>query len=310
MKVFRIIVSILLAVISVAAVGMTVLSGLDAPEDPKKITDTTPLIKDVATVEEGIEQFGNEISKQIGEGMLTLEEIEAEEAKLKETQKVHIPAYEAKVAAKQEAYDAATATMAELGDPKKLNSRQKKQYDAAEAVVVDYKATNDTLQIYKTNVDIMKENIAASVEANKLAKADGENAAALATSVSNTIYWCYILFGIIIVIAIISLCADLYISFAQNWKKTLIKLLVGIGIITAIYFIAKIIVAGHGWHEGHVLKDAAGYDLGLGTDPATREVFGPRDYAIADFSLIICYIVAGVAGVSAVVSLIIGIFKR
>ena len=309
MKVFRIIVSILLAVLSVAAVGMTVLSGLDAPEDPKKITDTTPLVKNVATVEEGIEQFGNEISKQIGEGMLTLEEIEAEEAKLKETETVHIPAYEAKLDQKKEAYLTAEATINELGD-KNLNAKQKKEREAAEAVIADYKATNDTLQIYRTNVDIMKENIAASVEANKLAKADGESAAALATSVSNTIYWCYVLLGIIIVIAIISLIADLVISFAQNWKKTLIKLLVGIGIIAAIYVIAKVIVASHGWHEGHVLKDAAGYDLGLGTDPATREVFGADDYAIADFSLIICYIVAGVAVVSAAVSVIIGIFKR
>lgn len=309
MKVFRIIVSILLAVLSVAAVGMTVLSGLDAPEDPKKITDTTPLVKNVATVEEGIEQFGNEISKQIGEGMLTLEEIEAEEAKLKETETVHIPAYEAKLDQKKEAYLTAEATINELGD-KNLNAKQKKEREAAEAVIADYKATNDTLQIYKTNVDIMKENIAASVEANKLAKADGESAAALAASVSNTIYWCYVLFGIIIVIAIISLIADLVISFAQNWKKTLIKLLVGIGIVAAIYAIANVIVAGHGWHEGHVLKDAAGYDLGLGTDPATREVFGADDYAIADFSLIICYIVAGVAVVSAAVSVIIGIFKR
>jgi hypothetical protein len=309
MKVFRIIVSILLAVLSVAAVGMTVLSGLDAPEDPKKITDTTPLVKNVATVEEGIEQFGNEISKQIGEGMLTLEEIEAEEAKLKETETVHIPAYEAKLDQKKEAYLTAEATINELGD-KNLNAKQKKEREAAEAVIADYKATNDTLQIYRTNVDIMKENIAASVEANKLAKADGESAAALATSVSNTIYWCYVLLGIIIVIAIISLFADLVISFAQNWKKTLIKLLVGIGIVAAIYFIAKVIVVSHDWHEGHVLKDAAGYDLGLGTDPATREVFGPKDYAIADFSLIICYIVAGVTVVSAAVSVIIGIFKR
>jgi hypothetical protein len=308
MKVFRIIVSILLAVGSVAVVGLAVLRGMDAPEG-KKITDATPLVQNVATTEDGIEKFGNEISMMIGDDMLTREEIEAEQAKLQETETVHIPAYEAKVAEKKAAAEAAEATIKELGD-KNLNARQKKERAAAEAVVADFKATNDTLEIYKNNVVIMKENIAASIEANDVAKAQGEGAAALATSVSNTIYWCYALFAIILIIAVISACADLFISFAQNWKKALIKLVAGVAILVVVYFIANAFVTGHGWHEGNVLKDAAGYDLGLGTDPATREVFGANDYAIADFSLIICYIVAGAAILSAVISVIIGFFKK
>jgi hypothetical protein len=308
MKVFRIIVSILLAVGSVAVIGLAVLRGMDAPEG-KKITDATPLVQNVATTEEGIEKFGNEISMMIGDDMLTREEIEAEQAKLQETETVHIPAYEAKVAEKKAAAEAAEATIKELGD-KNLNARQKKERAAAEAVVADFKATNDTLEIYKNNVVIMKENIAASIEANDVAKAQGEGAAALATSVSNTIYWCYALFAIILIIAIISACADLFISFAQNWKKALIKLVAGLAILGAVAAIAYFVTKSHGWEDGRTLKDAAGYDLGLGTDPATREVFGANDYAIADFSLIICYIVAGAAILSAVISVIIGFFKK
>lgn len=308
MKVFRIIVSILLAVLSVAAIGWAVLAGMNAPEG-KKITDATPLVQNVATTDEGIEQFGNEISMMIGDDMLTLEEIEAEEAKLKETETVHIPAYEAKLDQKKEAYLTAEATINELGD-KNLNAKQKKEREAAEAVIADYMVTNDTLLIYKANVDIMKENIAASIEANETAKADGQNAAALATSVSYTIYWCYALLAIILFIAIISACADLFIGFAQNWKKALIKLVAGVVIVIAIYFVAMFFVDSHGWHEGAVLKDAAGYDLGLGTDPATREVFGASDYRIADFSIIIAYIVGGAAILSAVFAVIIGFFKK
>lgn len=308
MKVFRIIVSILLAVVSVAAIGWAVLAGMNAPEG-KKITDATPVVQNVATAEEGIEQIGNEIAMMIGDDMLTPEEIEAEQAKLNETETVHIPAYEAKVAEKKAAAEAAEATIKELGD-KNLNARQKKERAAAEAVVADFKATNDTLEIYKNNVVIMKDNIAASIEANETAKADGQNAAALATSVSYTIYWCYALLAIILIIAIISACADLFIGFAQNWKKALIKLVVGVVIVVAIYFVAMFFVDSHGWHEGKVLKDAAGYDLGLGTDPATREVFGASDYRISDFSIIIAYIVGGAAILSAVISVIIGFFKK
>jgi hypothetical protein len=242
--------------------------------------------------------------------MLTEEGIVEEQAKLEETKNVHIPAYEAKVAAKAEAKAAAEQEIAKLGELKSLNAKQKKQLEAANAVVADYKATADTLQIYRDNVVIMEDNIAASIEANKNAKIDGENAVALAGSVSNTIYWCYALLAIIVVIAIISALADLFIGFAQNWKKALVKMVLGVAIVGAIAAVAYYVAAGHGWAEGHTLKDAAGYDLGLGTDPATREVFGAQDYMISDISLIICYVVAGGAIASAVLSVIIGFFKK
>ena len=309
MKVFRIIVSILLAVGSVAAVGLAVMNGMKAPES-SKITNSTPLVQNVATVDEGIEKLGEVFASQIGEDMLTEEAIVEEQAKLDRTVNEFIPAYEAKVAAKEDRYNAAQAEIAQLGELKSLNAKQKKQLKDAEAVVADYKATADTLNIYKTNVEIMEDNIAASKLANENAKIDGENAAALAKSVSNTIYWCYALFAIILVIAVFSACADLFISFAQNWKKALIKLVVGVAIVGIIYVVANYFVGTHGWLEGNTLKDAAGYDLGLGTDPATRQVFGASDYIKADFGLIVCYIVAGAAVLSAVISVVIGFFKK
>ena len=309
MKVFRIIVSILLAVGSVAAVGLAVMNGMKAPES-SKITNSTPLVQNVATVDEGIEKLGEVFASQIGEDMLTEEAIVEEQAKLDRTVNEFIPAYEAKVAAKEDRYNAAQAEIAQLGELKSLNAKQKKQLKDAEAVVADYKATADTLNIYKTNVEIMEDNIAASKLANENAKIDGENAAALAKSVSNTIYWCYALFAIILVIAVFSACADLFISFAQNWKKALIKLVAGVAIVGIIYVVASYFVGTHGWLEGNTLKDAAGYDLGLGTDPATREVFGASDYIKADFGLIVCYIVAGAAVLSAVISVVIGFFKK
>ena len=309
MKIFRLIVTVLLVLGSALTIGMAVMDGMKAPES-SKITNSTPLVQNVATVEEGIQKLGDVFASQIGEDMLTEEGIVEEQAKLEETLNVHIPAYKAKVEAKAEAKAVAEQEIAQLGEQKSLNAKQKKQLESANAVVADYKATADTLQIYRDNVVIMEDNIAASIEANKNAKIDGENAVALAGSVSNTIYWCYALLAIIVVIAIISACADMFISFAQNWKKALVKMVVGVVLIGAIGAIAYYVAAGHGWAEGNTLKDAAGYDLGLGTDPATREVFGTQDYMISDISLIICYVVAGGAIVSAVLSVIIGFFKK
>ena len=309
MKIFRLIVVVLLVVGSALTVGMAVMDGLKAPES-SKITNSTPLVQDVATVEDGIQKLGDVFANQIGEDMLTEEGIVEEQEKLALTVNEHIPAYEAKVANKQAGYDAAQQEIAKLGELKTLNARQKKQLKDAEAVVADYKATADTLQIYRDNVVIMEDNIASSIKANENAKIDGENAVALATSVSNTIYWCYALLAIILVIAIVSALTDLFINFAQNWKKALVKMILGVVLVGGIGAIAYYVAAGHGWAEGHTLKDAAGYDLGLGTDPATREVFGATDYMVGDITLVVCYIVAGGAILSAVLSVIIGFFKK
>jgi hypothetical protein len=282
---------------------------MEAPESTK-ITNSTPLVQNVATTGEGIEMLSDVIATQIGDDMLTPEGIAEEQTKLEETLNVHIPAYEAKVAQKEEAKVAAEQEIAKLGELKSLNASQKKQLKNAEAVVADYKATADTLNIYTENVKIMQDNIAASQLANNNAKMEGESAAALASSVSMTMMWCYILVGLIVLIALISLFTDLAISFSQNWKKTLIKMVAGLAILGAVAAVAYFVTKGHGWEDGRTLKDAAGYDLGLGTDPATREVFGAADYIKADFGLIVCYIVAGAAVLSAVISVVIGFIKK
>ena len=81
--------------------------------------------------------------------------------------------------------------------------------------------------------------------------------------------------------------------------------LVVVGVIAIAYFIAS----GNGWTEGHTLKDAAGYDLGIGTDLATRKVFGPFEYMMADTSIIVTYITIAGAALAAVFSAIRGIYK-
>ena len=102
MKIFRLIVTVLLVLGSALTIGMAVMDGMKAPES-SKITNSTPLVQNVATVEEGIQKLGDVFASQIGEDMLTEEGIVEEQAKLEETKNVHIPAYEAKVAAKAEA---------------------------------------------------------------------------------------------------------------------------------------------------------------------------------------------------------------
>jgi hypothetical protein len=212
MKIFRLIITALLVVGSALTVGLTVMRGMEAPESTK-ITNSTPLVQNVATTGEGIEMLSDVIATQIGDDMLTPEGIAEEQTKLEETLNVHIPAYEAKVAQKEEAKVAAEQEIAKLGELKSLNASQKKQLKNAEAVVADYKATADTLNIYTENVKIMQDNIAASQLANNNAKMEGESAAALASSVSMTMMWCYILVGLIALIAVFSLFGDLAISF-------------------------------------------------------------------------------------------------
>ncbi len=302
MKIFRIILLIALLLGSVAVAGWLCLVGVGAPEN-SKITGSTTAVQNAATVEEGVAMMGEFVANQIGDDMLTLEQIEAEEAKLKETQEVHIPAYEAKVAEKKAAAEAAEATIKELGD-KNLNARQKKERAAAEAVVADFKATNDTLQIYKTNVDIMKENIAASKVANKNAVVEGENMIALANATSVVMIWGYILFGLIILLAI----ASVILGWIQN-PKTLISVAIVGAIAAVVVGVAYYFAVSHGWNDGIRLQDAAGYDLGIGTDPATREVFGAKDYMIADISITICYIVAGMTGVAVLFAFFGRLFK-
>jgi hypothetical protein len=258
----------------------------------------------VKSTKEGIEKLGEIFESQIGDDMLDKDGIKAEQEKLNKTINEHIPAYEAKVAAKEDAKAKAEADLAMLGELKSLNAKQKKQLKEAEAVVADYKATVDTLNIYKSNVDIMKGNIENSIKANDEAKVNAENVIALSNAVSSTMFWAYALVGILVFLIFVSWI----LGMIQNPKSLVKTLLFGL-IAAAVVGVAYFVASTHGWADGETLKDAAGYDLGIGTDPATRTVFGTFEYMISDTSIIIAYIVGGGALVAALFSVIRGYFK-
>ena len=87
------------------------------------------------------------------------------------------------------------------------------------------------------------------------------------------------------------------------------KTFVSVCVVAAVVAVAYFISTTHGWTDGATLKDAAGYDLGLGTDPATRTVFGPFEYMMADASIWVTYITFAGAAFAAIFSAIRGIFK-
>lgn len=301
MKTLRLIVISILAIVSVGVAAWTIAVGVKAPA---KIANNTPLVQNVKTTEEGIEKLGKIFESQIGDDMLDQEGIKAEQEKLNKTINEHIPAYEAKVAAKEDAKAKAEAELAMLGELKSLNAKQKKQLKEAEAVVADYKATVDTLNIYKSNVDIMKGNIENSIKANDEAKVNAENVIALSNAVSSTMFWAYALVGILVFLIFVSWILGM-IQNPKSLVKTLLFGLIAAVVVGVAYFVAST----HGWADGETLKDAAGYDLGIGTDPATRKVFGTFEYMISDTSIIIAYIVGGGALVAALFSVIRGYFK-
>ena len=310
---------LLFALVSVAMVAWAIVAGMSAP-DSAKIANSTPLVQQfdaegnavnteddqpvpVTTTSEGIRALGIIFANQLEEGILPESAIEEEIAKRAQIIEETIPAYEQKVEAAREAGLAAEKTVAELKG-QRLNGAQKKKLAAAEAKAAEFKALNDTLAQYRENIVIMQENIDASVRANAQAKTDGENMVALANAVNWNLIWFYFMI-------VFAVC---FILFAAVWnmllnagglKKTIISLFVVAGVIAIAYFIA----GGNGWTEGHTLKDAAGYDLGLGTDPTTRTVFGPFEYMIADTSILVTYITFAGAALAAVFSAIRGIYK-
>jgi hypothetical protein len=88
--------------------------------------------------------------------------------------------------------------------------------------------------------------------------------------------------------------------FVSEASGVVVAVVVGVA-----YFLAR----SNGWAEGHTLKDAAGYDLGIGTDPATRTVFGTFEYMMADTSILVTYITFAGAALAAILSAVRGIFK-
>ena len=308
------------AAVTVVMVAWAIIVGSAAPES-SKIANTTPLVQQfdadgnamnteddqpvpVSTTGEGIRALGIIFTNQLPEGTLTLAGIEDEKAKLANTIEEIIPQYEQKVADKREAALEAQAKIAELKEVKRLNYNQKKQLAAAEAVEAEFKALNDTLAQHRENVTIMEENIAASIKANDEAKAAGENMVALANAIHWNLVWFYFMMVFAICFIIFAAVSDMMLN-AGGLKKTLVAVV----IVAVVVGVSYVLASGHGWAEGHTLKDAAGYDLGLGSDLATRKVFGTFEYMMADTSILVTYITFAGAALAAVFSAIRGIYK-
>ena len=308
------------ALVSIAMVAWAIAAGWNAP-DSAKIANSTPLVQQydadgyavnteddqpvpVSTTEDGIRALGIIFTNQLGEGILTWDAIEAEQEKLAMTVNELVPAYEQKVSDAREAALEAQATVEALKAKKSLNAAEKRKLAAAEGVQANFKALNDTLNQHRENVAIMEENIAASIKANEEAKANGENMVALANAIHWNLMWFYFLMVFAIAFIIMSALFNLFLN-AGGLKKTLLSLVVVVAIVAIAYVVAN----GNGWAEGHTLKDAAGYDLGIGTDPATRTVFGAFEYMVADTSILVTYITFAGAALAAVLSAVRGIFK-
>lgn len=304
------------ALVSVAMVAWAIVAGWNAP-DSAKIASSTPLVQKfdangvavnteddqpvpVESAQEGIEALGIIFANQLDEGILTLDAIEAEKEKLANTIEKLIPQYEKKVSDNREAALEAQTKIEELKDKK----GSKKALEEAEKVVADFKALNDTLNQHKENVTIMEENIAASIKANEVAKADGENMVALATAIHWNLMWFYFLMVFAICFIVMSAIWNMMLN-AGGLKKTILALVVVVVVVAVSYFVAS----SNGWTEGATLKDAAGYDLGIGTDPATRTVFGTFEYMVADTSILVTYITFAGAALAALFSAIRGIYK-
>lgn len=304
------------ALVSVAMVAWAIVAGWNAP-DSAKIASSTPLVQKfdangvavnteddqpvpVESAQEGIEALGIIFANQLDEGILTLDAIEAEKEKLANTIEKLIPQYEKKVSDNREAALEAQTKIEELKDKK----GSKKALEEAEKVVADFKALNDTLNQHKENVTIMEENIAASIKANEAAKAEGENMVALATAIHWNLMWFYFLMVFAVCFIVMSAIWNMMLN-AGGLKKTILALVVVVVVVAVSYLVAS----GNGWTEGATLKDAAGYDLGIGTDPATRTVFGTFEYMVADTSILVTYITFAGAALAALFSAIRGIYK-
>ena len=308
------------ALVSVAMVAWAIAAGWNAP-DSAKIANSTPLVQQfdadgnavnteddqpvpVATASEGIRALGIIFANQLDEGVLTLDAIEAEQEKLNNTVNEVIPAYEQKVSDAREAALEAQATVEALKAKKSLNSVEKRKLAEAEGVQANFKALNDTLNQHRENVSIMEENIAASIKANEAAQQNGDNMVALGNAIHWNLMWFYFLMVFAVAFIVISAFFNLFLN-AGGLKKTVLSLVVVAVVVGVAYFLAR----SNGWAEGHTLKDAAGYDLGIGTDPATRTVFGTFEYMMADTSILVTYITFAGAALAAILSAVRGIFK-
>ena len=308
------------ALVSVAMVAWAIAAGWNAP-DSAKIANSTPLVQQfdadgnavnteddqpvpVTSAEDGIRALGIIFANQLDEGVLTLDAIEAEQEKLDMTVNELIQSYEQKFSDAREAALEAQSTVEALKAKKSLNSVEKRKLAEAEGVQANFKALNDTLNQHRENVSIMEENIASSIKANEAAQLNGDNMVALGKAIHWNLMWFYFLMVFAVAFIVISAFFNLFLN-AGGLKKTVLSLVVVAVVVGVAYFLAR----SNGWAEGHTLKDAAGYDLGIGTDPATRKVFGTFEYMIADTSILVTYITFAGAALAAILSAVRGIFK-
>ena len=233
-----------------------------------------------------------------------MDAIEAEQEKLALTVNELIPSYEQKVSDAREAALEAQSTVEALKAKKSLNSVEKRKLAEAEGVQANFKALNDTLNQHRENVSIMEENIATSIKANEAAQLNGDNMVALGKAIHWNLMWFYFLMVFAVAFIVISAFFNLFLN-AGGLKKTVLSLVVVAVVVGVAYFLAR----SNGWAEGHTLKDAAGYDLGIGIDPATRKVFGTFEYMMADTSILVTYITFAGAALAAILSAVRGIFK-
>ena len=178
---------------------------------------------------------------------------------------------------------------------------KKKYYQAAVSkILIERAATRIVVTIYTARPGVIIGKGGAEVEVMKkeLAKLTGGKA------ISINIMWFYFLMVFAICFIVMSAIWNMMLN-AGGLKKTILALVVVVVVVAVSYFVAS----SNGWTEGATLKDAAGYDLGIGTDPATRTVFGTFEYMVADTSILVTYITFAGAALAALFSAIRGIYK-
>lgn len=318
MKNLNKIVFIIIAVISVCLMGYAIYVGAQAPES-SKIAGNIALVQQfdeegnavmdengkpvpVQSTNEGIEAlksvFANQY-KNADDGILYGEALEEAKVKKEENLKV-IPELEAKVAAMQADAEAAAAKVKEL-TAKRAN---KKQIEAAQAVVDEYTKLADELKQRKENDEAWTENIPASEAAIAVAEEDGAHVEALAKAISYNLLWFYFLMVFAVAFVVLQAVINLF-QTQGGMVKTLVSLVVVVAVVVVAYFVAQ----SHGWNDGNVLYDVKGMPLGVGNDPATRTVFGAFEYMVSDACIVVTYIAFIGAALAAVYSAIRGTFK-
>lgn len=322
MKNLHRIVFVLFALISVGLVAWAIAVGASAPES-SKIANSTPLVQQfdeegnalnteeglplpVQSTAEGIDALATVFANQYknsDDGILYGEALAEAKAKKEENLKV-IPELEAKVAELQSGYDEAAAKVKELEAVKYKSGAQRKALEEAQKVVAEYTKVADELKQRKDNDVAWAENIPASEAAIAKATEEAENMRALAQAINVNLLWGYFL----LVFAIAFVVISAVLNFFQS-RGGLMKTVVSLVVVVAVVGIAYALAVSNGWLDGNVLYDVKGYPLGIGTDPATRTVFGAFEYMTADVCILVAYFAFVGAALAAIYSAVRGIFK-